>query len=171
MLPARFRRHAIFAVLTVAIAIGASGCKALRLSPTGPSTVDAPLDLEAELAFCAQEVNRLRATVGARALVRSSHVETFSMDAARVDGEAHEAHRHFRATNGGHGASMAQNEIPWWKLSQWGSVREVVRKGLAMQWAEGAGGGHYDNMLRDHGEVGCGIAVINGEVTVTQDFR
>ena len=66
---------------------------------------------------------------------------------------------------------MAQNEIPWWKLSQWGSVREVVRKGLAMQWAEGSGGGHYDNMLRDHTEVGCGIAVINDEVTVTQDFR
>jgi hypothetical protein len=40
-----------------------------------------------------------------------------------------------------------------------------------MQWAEGPGGGHYDNMIHGHTEMACGIAVINGEVTVTQDFR
>jgi hypothetical protein len=39
-----------------------------------------------------------------------------------------------------------------------------------MMWADGATGYHYVN-LRARYRHGCGIAVINGEVTVSQDFR
>jgi hypothetical protein len=97
--------------------------------------------------------------------------QDFSVEAARVDGEHHEAHRYFRATNGGNGTAMAENEIPWWTLSRYGSVRTVIREGLAMMWAEGPGGGHYENMVADYRAVSCGISIANGEVTVTQDFR
>jgi hypothetical protein len=40
-----------------------------------------------------------------------------------------------------------------------------------MMWAEGPGGGHYENMIGDYRQVSCGISIVNGEVTVTQDFR
>ena len=30
---------------------------------------------------------------------------------------------------------------------------------------------HFDNMTGNYTEIGCGISVSNGEVTVTQDFR
>jgi hypothetical protein len=83
----------------------------------------------------------------------------------------HVAHKHFRDTNGGNGTATAENEIPWWSLSQWGSVRSIVRQGLAMEWAEGPGGGHYENMTGHYTHVACGFSVRNDEVTVTQDFR
>ena len=125
----------------------------------------------AESTFCVDQINRLRSTIGVPHLVRSAAIEAFSNEAARVDGKAREAHKHFRATEGGHGRSYAQNEIPWWTLSRYGTVREVIRAGLERQWAEGPGGSHYENLAGHFTHVACGIAVLNGEVTVTQDFR
>ena len=40
-----------------------------------------------------------------------------------------------------------------------------------MMWAEGPGGGHYETMKGNFNEVGCGLFVENGVVTITQDFR
>ena len=61
-----------------------------------------------------------------------------------MDGETHQPHKHFVDTNGGNGVSHAQNELPWWRLSQWRPVHSVVRAGLSMEWAEGPGGSHYE---------------------------
>ena len=66
---------------------------------------------------------------------------------------------------------MAENVIPWWRVSDYGSVQTIVRKGLETMWAEGPGGYHYVNMTARYTEMGCGIAVLNGEVTVSQDFH
>jgi hypothetical protein len=127
--------------------------------------------LNADAGFCVDEINRLRSTVGAAPLLRDENVEAFSNDAARVDGDAHEVHKYFRETVGGNGMSRAENEIPWWSLYDWGSVRTIVKRGLAVEWAEGPGGGHYENMTGGYTSVACGISIKNGEVTITQDFR
>jgi hypothetical protein len=65
----------------------------------------------------------------------------------------------------------AENTIPWWNLSRHGSVRSVIRSGLEQMWAQGPGGTHFENLRGQYTEVGCGIFVSDGEVTVSQDFR
>jgi uncharacterized protein YkwD len=163
-------RVALFAPLLAALlGLGGTGCTAAG-NPFSPGTSEA-LDLESEVAFCIDEVNRFRSTMGLRALARSGQIDTFSTEAARVDTEAREPHKYFRQTDGGGGTSRAQNVVPWWQLSNYGSVRKVTREGLAMMWAEGPGGGHYETMKGNFSEIGCGFFVENGVVTVTQDFR
>ncbi len=44
-------------------------------------------------------------------------------------------------------------------------------QGLAGMWAEGPGGGHYENMRGPYTEVGCGVFVNGVDITVVQDFR
>ncbi len=164
------------ALLLSTIVVGGTTACQQAGNPAAPDTVggnagNGTTDIAAGLAFCVSEINRLRSTVGAPALAQSGAVEAFSTEAAQIDGAAHETHKHFRETNGGSGASRAQNEIPWWNLSDWGSVQNVIRQGLSTEWAEGPGGSHYENMTGRYTQVGCGIAVKGNEVTVTQDFR
>ena len=170
-----FARNAAAAILSTIVVASITGCQQVG-NPTAPDAVagnngNGSSDLTVEASFCVSEINRLRATVGAPALAQSGTVVAFSNEAAQIDGAAHETHKHFRETNGGRGASRAQNEIPWWNLSDWGSVRTVIRQGLATEWAEGPGGSHYENMTGRYTEVACGISIKNNEVTVTQDFR
>ena len=80
-------------------------------------------------------------------------------------------HTHFRRTNGGNGTARAENTIPWWNMSRHGSVRSVIRSGLEQMWSQGPGGTHFENLRGQYTEVGCGIFISNGEVTVSQDFR
>jgi hypothetical protein len=158
----------------IAIVFGTlvTGCTRTPASPTAPSqgSISAS-DQTADTAFCVDEINRFRSTIGAPPLTQSSAIEAFSTEASRVDGAAHQAHKYFRDTNGGNGVSLAENEIPWWLLSQFSSTRAVITKGLEMEWAEGPGGGHYDTMSGKYTEVACGISITSGEITVTQDFR
>jgi hypothetical protein len=157
--------------LTALVTLTTWGCTGAG-SPAAPdAAIGGAQDVTSDATFCIDEVNRLRASAGKSALNKSDRVKGFSDEAARIDGEAHEVHKHFRDTNGGGGAAKAENEIPWWKLSRYGSVRTIIREGLANEWAEGPGGGHYENITGPYGEVACGISVTNDEVTVTQDFR
>jgi uncharacterized protein YkwD len=128
--------------------------------------------LDAELAFCVSETNRYRASAGKKPLRRSSEMEAFAAEGARLDGNAHRAHHHF-ATGSFRGSysGLAENELPWWPLSRYGSLREIMRQGIASMWGEGPGGGHHDNMLGDYAEMGCGIYIRGDEVTVVQDYR
>lgn len=129
-------------------------------------------NLEADTAFCVSEVNRYRESVGLPALTRTADLDAFSARAARIDGEARQPHKHFIETNGGPGIARAQNQIPFWNLHDYGTVRRIVRDGLAMMWKEGPGGPHYETMRGAYSEIGCGVYVAqNGEVTVSQDFR
>ena len=52
-----------------------------------------------------------------------------------------------------------------------GGVEPTIRQGLADMWAEGPGGGHYENMRGEYTELGCGIYIEDGSITVVQDFR
>jgi uncharacterized protein YkwD len=163
--------RAAAAAIGLVCAIGAAGC-VMPGGPVSPESVatDAAT-LAAGAAFCVDEVNRFRATIGAAPLTRSSRIDEFSTQAAQVDGEAHQAHTYFRMTNGGNGTSTAENVIGWWKASQYGSVRAIIRLGLATMWAQGPGGIHYETMKGNYTEMGCGVFVANDEVTVSQDFH
>jgi uncharacterized protein YkwD len=154
-----------------ALSVSATAC-AVGGTPVEPSSMNGdPSVIAAAVSACIDQVNELRASVGDPPLARSTRIEQFSAEAARVDGEAHQAHKYFTETNGGHGTALAENVIPWWKVSDFGSIQNIVRKGVTQMWQEGPSGYHYVNMRGRYSEMGCGIAVINGEVTVSQDFH
>jgi Cysteine-rich secretory protein family len=125
---------------------------------------------ESELQFCVDQTNQYRATVGLPALKRSEALEAYAATSARVDAKSRVPHRYFEKTDGG-GIAMAETLIPWWPLSRYGSIREIVRRGLAGMWAEGRGGGHYDIIVGKYAELGCGIYSDGKNVTVVQAFR
>jgi hypothetical protein len=146
---------------------------ACAVSPTDPGESDGSIvgsdaaAFQTELVFCADQVNSYRRSVGLQSLVRSPPLELYAASAAEVDGAAHLPHVYFAATNGG-GVSRAETEILWWRGF---SVHAAVRDGLAQMWRVGPGGEHYDIMAGPYTEIGCGIFVSGGEVTVAQDFR
>jgi len=66
---------------------------------------------------------------------------------------------------------LAENELPWWPLNWFGTVRELIRAGFAAFWDEGPSGGHYRNLMGPYREIGCGIHEESGLVTVVVAFR
>jgi uncharacterized protein YkwD len=159
----------LFVVICLGVTAGISCGRGAAPSPSSPSSPQAAtsLNLSANLSFCADEVNRYRATVGQPPLVRSPGLEAFAAQAAQADGLAHQAHHFFATTNGG-GMSRAENEILWWEGL---AVRTVIQQGLAQMWDIGPAGEHYDIMTGAYSQIGCGIFVNGSEVTVAQDFR
>jgi hypothetical protein len=89
-----------------------------------------------ELEYCVAETNQYRASIGRPALIRSVALEVYAATAAPYDRAARAAHRYFHKTRGG-GVAFAENQIPAWPLPQFGSVREIIRSGLAMMWRRG----------------------------------
>jgi len=103
--------------------------------------------------------------------VESAALANFAETGARVDGTAHSPHSHFVSSRGG-GIALAENELPWWPLANYLTVQEVMRQGIAQMWAEGPGGGHYQNLTGRYTQLGCGVFIAdNSEITVVQDFR
>lgn len=122
---------------------------------------------DGDLGFCVAETNRCRAMLGLPALTRSSELEAYAATGARQDGLAHRAHLHYKSANLA-AKGIAENELPWWPGP---SVRSVIEKGIATMWAEGPGGGHYENIRGPYSQLGCGVFVNGNEITVVQDFR
>jgi uncharacterized protein YkwD len=139
-------------------------------APRGERTAPVPAQYDEELRLCIDLVNQYRATIKRSPLTRSEALETYAARAAANDGRAHVGHQYFRRTRGG-GVSRAENAIPWWPLAEVGGVRGALEQGLRMMWDEGPGGGHYRNMTGKYSQIGCGIFVFGGEVTIVQEFR
>ena len=155
------------ALLTLAVrAVAAGPSPAVKPRTPAPSAVVFAGDLD----FCVAETNGYRASIRRPALARSAVLEAYAAAAAPHDGSARAVHQYFHKTSGG-GVAFAENQIPWWPLPQYGSVREVMRQGIAMMWAEGRGGGHYENIVGRYTEVGCGVFIDGPHVTVVQAFR
>ncbi len=126
----------------------------------------------ANLQFCLSEINRYRATLNRAALQQSSSLDDYAATAAEFDGSRHNAHAYANSTNFSGGYVRFENEIPWWSLRIYGSVRAVIRQGLATMWAQGPTGEHYQTMTHPATrEFGCGVYLGNGEVTVVQAYR
>ena len=103
---------------------------------------------------------------------QSSTLETYSAEAAEYDGSRHTAHGYSNLKNRDGAFARLENEILWWPLVNYGSVRAVMRQGIAGMWAEGPAGAHYQVLTdRNATLMGCGVYVANGEVTVVQAFQ
>ena len=155
------RRLSLICVLACLTA----ACGRLPASPS--STEEAIAKLSTNLAYCVDQVNRYRTSVGLTPLSRSADLEAFAAQAAENDGRAHKAHHWFGMTGGG-GMATAENEILWWKGF---GVQSVIEQGLRQMWQAGPRGEHYDIMVGSFSQIGCGIFVNGSEVTVAQDFR
>ena len=154
----------LMAVLAESLLVAACG--------GGNPTLPAPASerYAAEVTFCVDQTNEYRASAGRPALARSAALESYAAAAAGSDGRARVAHQYFERTNGG-GIARAENLVPWWPLSSFVDVRNVVRQGLAKMWREGPSGVHYQNIVGAYSQIGCGVLVNGDEVTVVQAFR
>ena len=158
------------------IAMLAASCNSPERSSPNPAAVEEsviperpsnPNGLEQDLEFCVSETNRYRVTSGLPPLTRSTELEAYAAAGARQDGLAHQAHLHYKSANLA-ARGIAENELPWWPGS---SIRPVIKKGIAAMWAEGPGGGHYENIRGPYTRVGCGVFVNGNEITVVQNFQ
>jgi type IV secretory pathway TrbL component len=117
---------------------------------------------------CVDRTNELRATKGLPPIPRLATAEACADGQAKSDSESGKAHGAFNAcldqVKGWKG--VAQNECPGY-----GSVEDTLTTCLDQMWAEGPGGGHYDNMTGDSTDTACGIYTMpNGKVWLVQDF-
>ena len=127
---------------------------------------------EAEQQLCVDYLNDLRASVDEPPLERSAELETCATKAAIEDSRTGEPHGHFIRTAGCGYTAYAENEVPGWSLSMHGSVEDVIRVSADAMFAEGPGGGHYDNITGGYTRVGCGIYVTEADdVWVVHNFR
>lgn len=115
-------------------------------------------------ALCVKTINDYRATVSLGPMTDWSSANTCADGQAASDGASGTAHGAF-----GQCKETAQNECPGWG----GAIEDVVTGCLAAMWAEGPGGGHYDNMTStSRSTVVCGIhKVAGGTFWVVQDFK
>ncbi len=121
-----------------------------------------------DLAFCVQEVNRYRATVGVGALSQQAGLEATAAQAAQSDHEGGEAHGWVRRN----GAGLAENQAPRWSRgSSGGNAQTFISRALQLMWAEGPGGGHYENMRGRFAATGCAIYSDATTATFVQHFR
>jgi hypothetical protein len=141
----------------LAVLLLLAGCGgSFPLGGSGEPLGSAPLD-------CVDYINSLRATKGLPALARWEDAETCANGQARSDSGSGEAHGAF-----GDCGEHAQDECPGWP-----GLSSIVPGCLDMMWAEGPGGGHYENMTSTQStKVACGFYVTpGGSVWAVQDFR
>ncbi len=137
----------------------------------GGSALDASGAMwEAELVYCIDETNRYRALADLPPLARSAALESYAAQGAEIDQVTGEPHKHFLDTEGG-GIASAENEIPGWPVSMFGSVHNIITEGIEMMMDEGEGGPHHDTILGSYSALGCGIYRAGDDVTVVQDFN
>jgi hypothetical protein len=113
--------------------------------------------------LCVDTINQYRATVSVPPLQRWSSAE------ACVDGEAQSDYEHDTPHYAfGTCGEWAQDECPGWS----GPPEQLIVDCLAMMWAEGPGGGHYENMKGDYTQVACGYyQTPDGSWWATQSFQ
>ncbi len=113
---------------------------------------------------CVDTINQYRATLGLPAYARWTSGESCVDGQAQADSQSGTAHSAF-----GQCGEFAQNECPGWP----GPPASMIGSCLQMMWAEGPGGGHYDNMSStQYTQVACGFYVTgDGSVWATQDFK
>src|SRR5262245_55615185 len=95
-------RRIIIGSVFALLGLAGSACSQMR-SPTGATPTGTPAwsaNVESALAFCADQTNRYRASIGRPPLVRSEALENFAAQAAEHDAGVRTAHQHFTNTNG-----------------------------------------------------------------------
>jgi hypothetical protein len=139
--------------------------------PTQPPSEPPSQPPSTDYDFCVAETNRYRAQLGRPPVARSQAIEAYATEGAQEDHQQQSPHGHFQRTGGG-GIAHAENACPGWLgWNVQGTVQATVANCLAAFFSEGPGGGHYENMIADHGTVGCGWYIdANQSITIIQDF-
>ena len=117
---------------------------------------------------CVERTNELRATKGLPPIPRLASAEPCVDGQAKADAESGKAHGSFDACfdQVPRWKGVAQNECPGYA-----SVEATLKSCLDMMWAEGPGGGHYDNMVGGSTHTACGFHTTPaGKVWMIQDF-
>lgn len=153
-------------VVVVLLAVCVGGCEWWDKTndPTGPSDPSGGF-MDADLLFCVNETNRLRATAGRHALSRSSAAEQYAQAAAESDHASGIPHGYFSS----HPVNGAENEVLRQAVGI--TARQAIQMSVNGFWSEGPGGGHYHNMANNWNSVGCGVVGSGGLWTVVQEFR
>lgn len=113
---------------------------------------------------CVDIINMYRATIGAPPYARWTDGEMCVDGQAKADSQSGTPHSAFGQCN-----EWAQDECPGWP----GPPDQMIGDCLAAMWAEGPGGGHYDNMSSTmYTKAACGYYTLgDGSVWATQDFQ
>lgn len=113
--------------------------------------------------LCVDEINRYRATLGLRPLLRDRSHEACAAGQVAADAAADRMHSQFGRCGEG-----SQNEC--WASP--GPGADMIKGCLKGMWNEGPGGGHYENMRGDAKSVSCAFYTnpAGGHWSV-QDFR
>jgi hypothetical protein len=117
---------------------------------------------------CVERTNELRASIGLGPIPRLESAEPCADGQAKSDSESGKAHGAFDACldQVKNWSGVAQNECPGY-----GSVEQALGGCLDQMWAEGPGGGHYDNMTGKSTHTACGFYTTpQGKVWMVQDF-
>ncbi|HVY32637.1 MAG TPA: CAP domain-containing protein [Polyangiaceae bacterium] len=117
---------------------------------------------------CVDRVNELRASKGKGPIPRLASAEACADGQAKSDSESGKAHGAFNdcADQVKHWSGIAQNECPGYK-----SVEATLTGCIDMMWAEGPGGGHYENMMGGSTHMACGFYTTpDGKVWQVQDY-
>jgi hypothetical protein len=118
--------------------------------------------------------------VGAGALVMDAQLNDFAIEGSFELMANHVPHGHFNDaaaagtlfTSDGFSGSAAENQGDPFGWPPAPSVPQQIDQILAAMWAEGPGGGHYDNMANPaFARVGIGLVVDGaGRLYFTNDF-
>lgn len=166
----------VFGASTLLACLLLAGCHKSATSPSGNglsgSSGGSPATsaTTADLIFCVTETNRYRAMQQRPALTRSSALETFAAEGARADGHGTVPHQHFEAQRPPL-VALAENELHRLPFNLFGSIQQAMREAMQAYYAEGPSGGHYQNLMGPFADVGCGVYLANGEITLVQNFR
>jgi hypothetical protein len=116
---------------------------------------------------CVDRANALRASIGLSPIPRLASAEPCVDGQAKSDSESGQAHGAFKAClDQVKWTGAGQNECPGYA-----SVDSTLSACLDMMWAEGPGGGHYENIVGKSTHTACGFYTTPaGKVWMVQDF-
>ena len=116
-----------------------------------------------EYSLCVDLITQSRASSGRPARARWADAVAGADGEAESDSETGTAHGAF-----GTCGEFAQDECPGWS----GDHATVITGCLELMWAEGPGGGHYENMAStSYTMVACGYHDAPGGVWAVQNFK
>jgi hypothetical protein len=150
----------------VVILIGIVACSRNPTEPSEPDPFDPPgLPTAADVDVCVSETNRYRASLGRAAVTNPRDFQERAQAGADSDHASGQPHGYFQSH-----PVPAENEALRWPLIN-GQVRLTITAMIDMFFAEGPGGGHFENLRGPYGEIGCGLAVSGSRMTMVLIFR
>jgi uncharacterized protein YkwD len=126
-----------------------------------------------------ERVNAYRAKKGALPLVYDAAISAFAIRGSERLANDHTPHAHFAANAKGSGVfpgAAAENQgdpggVPALDPDRTRSGRRQIDTMLELMFAEGPGGGHYDNMMNARfRRIGVGLVYAGGKLYMTNDF-